>query len=114
MEATNMAPMNNSESSTEESISSPSDVARRADVGLRDTLQTYLKKFGVNIDLEEIEKRIRDNPMPSAAIAAASGFVIGGGIATRPALAILDLFGRKAVTATAANFMTGIVRKHTR
>jgi hypothetical protein len=105
---------NNSEHSIDESISPPLDVARRADVAIRDTLRTYLKQFGVNIDLEQIEKTIRRNPLPSAAIAAASGFVIGGGIATRPALAILGLFGRKAVTATAANFMTGMVRTHTR
>jgi hypothetical protein len=55
-------------------------------------------------------RSIRDKPLRSAAIAAGAGFVIGGGMATRPALALLALFGRKAAKETATNLMAGMVR----
>jgi 1,4-dihydroxy-2-naphthoyl-CoA synthase len=85
------------------------DAAKKADNAVRDTARTYLRKFGVNLDLEQIEKSIRDKPLPSVAIAAAAGFIIGGGMATRPAVAILALFVRKAAKETATNLMTGMV-----
>jgi 1,4-dihydroxy-2-naphthoyl-CoA synthase len=85
------------------------DAVKKADNAVRDTARTYLRKFGVNLDLEQIEKSIRDKPLPSVAIAAAAGFIIGGGMATRPAVAILALFVRKAAKETATNLMTGMV-----
>jgi ElaB/YqjD/DUF883 family membrane-anchored ribosome-binding protein len=108
-----MTLQNEGERSMGESMSPTMGAAKRADNAVRDTARTYLRKFGVNLDLEKIEKSIRDKPLPSAAIAAAAGFIIGGGLATRPAVAILALFGRKAAKETATNFMTGMVRART-
>jgi 1,4-dihydroxy-2-naphthoyl-CoA synthase len=90
------------------------DAAKKADRAVRDTARTYLEKFGVKLDLEQIERSIRDKPLPSAAIAAAAGFIIGGGLATRAAAPILALFARAAAQETATNFMTGMVRTRTR
>ena len=110
----NMALQNEGERGMDESTSPTMDAAKRADNAVRDTARTYLRKFGVNLDLEKIEQSVRDKPLPSAAIAAAAGFIIGGGMATRPAVVILALFGRKAAKETATNFMTGMVRARTR
>jgi ElaB/YqjD/DUF883 family membrane-anchored ribosome-binding protein len=109
-----MALQNEGERDMDESTSPTMDAGKRADNAVRDTARTYLRKFGVNLDLDKIEKSIRDKPLPSAAVAAAAGFIIGGGMATRPAVAILALFGRKAARETATNFMTGMVRARTR
>jgi hypothetical protein len=89
------------------------DIGRKASIAIKDTVRTYLTKFGINLDLEEMEKSIRDNPLPSAAIAAASGFIIGGGLTTRPVMEILALFSGRVAKATAANFMTGMIRMRT-
>lgn len=43
------------------------------------------------------------------AIAAAAGFIVGGGMAVRPAVAIFALLGSKVAKETATNFMTGMV-----
>jgi ElaB/YqjD/DUF883 family membrane-anchored ribosome-binding protein len=108
-----MAPKNESER-MDESMSPITDAAKKADRAVRDTARTYLERLGIKLDLEQIEKSIRDKPLPSAAIAAAAGFIIGGGMAIRPAVALLALFGRKAAKETANNFMTGMVRARTR
>ena len=108
-----MALQNEGERGMGESTSPVMDAAKKADNAVRDTACTYLGTFGVNLDLEKIEKSIRDKPLPSAAIAAGAGFIIGGGLATRPAVAILALFGRKAAKETATNFMTSMVRART-
>jgi ElaB/YqjD/DUF883 family membrane-anchored ribosome-binding protein len=109
-----MAEQNESEHRMDESTSPIMDAAKKADSAVRDTASTYLRKFGINLDLEQMEKSIRDKPLLSAAIAAAAGFIIGGGMATRPGVAILALFGRKAAKETASNLMTGMVRARTR
>ena len=62
----------------------------------------------------QIENSIRDRPLRSMAVAAAAGFIVGGGMATRPGVAILALFGRTAVKETATNLMTGMVRARER
>jgi hypothetical protein len=36
------------------------DTGRKASIAIKDTVRTYLSKFGINLDLEEIEKSIRD------------------------------------------------------
>jgi ElaB/YqjD/DUF883 family membrane-anchored ribosome-binding protein len=105
---------NDGERRMNESTSTTMDAAKKADRAVRDTARTYLEKFGVRLDLEQIEKSIRDNPLPSAAIAAAAGFIIGGGLATRTAAPILALFARAAAQETATNLMTGMVRTRTR
>jgi hypothetical protein len=85
------------------------DTATRADKAVKDTASRYLRTFGFNLDLEQIEKSIRDRPLPSVAIAAAAGFIVGGGMAIRPAVAIFALLGSKVAKETATNFMTGMV-----
>jgi|SRR5229473_2706614 ElaB/YqjD/DUF883 family membrane-anchored ribosome-binding protein len=105
---------NEGERSVDESTSPTMDAAKKADRAVRDTAQTYLEKFGVKLDLEQIEKSIRDKPLPSVAIAAAAGFIIGGGLATRLAAPILALSARAAAKETATNLMTGMVRTRTR
>ena len=61
-----------------------------------------------------VEKWIRDRPLPSAAIAAAAGFIIGGGMASRPGVAMLALLGRKAAKQAATNMISGMVRSRMR
>src|SRR5258707_13698060 len=85
---------NDSKRGSEEPVSPLADATKKANNAIRDTAGTYLSKFGVSQD--KIEVAIRERPVPCAAIAAAAGFVLGGGMATRPGLAILSLFGRKA------------------
>ena len=91
------------------SSSSVGDTAKRADKALRDTAQRYLRSTGVKVDLSKVEKSISEKPLSSAAIAAAAGFVIGGGLATRPGLAMLGFLGWRAAKLTAANFITDMV-----
>jgi hypothetical protein len=90
------------------------DTGRKATIAIKDTVRTYLSNFGINLDPEEIEKSIRDNPLPFAAIAAAAGFIVGGGITTRPVTEIFALFSGRVAKATAANFITGMIRRRTR
>jgi hypothetical protein len=90
------------------------DATKRADNAVRDTARTYLRRFGINLDPEQMERSIRDRPLRSAAIATAAGFIIGGGMATRPGVAILALFVRKAAKETASNLMTAMVRGRAR
>jgi hypothetical protein len=47
----------------------------------------------MKVDLKKVEQRIRENPVPSAAIAAVSGFIVGGGLATRPGAVLLAFLG---------------------
>ena len=55
------------------------------------------------------ERRGR-RPRTPAYLAATAGFIFGGGLATRPGLAMLMLFGRMAAKETAVNFVTEMVR----
>ena len=47
---------------------------------MRDAVQKYIDRAGIKVDLKKVEQQIRDKPFPSAAIAAAVGFVVGGGL----------------------------------
>lgn len=78
----------------------------KADRAIRDTAQKYLNRSGIKIDLRQIEKSIREQPVRSAAIAAAAGFVVAGGMVTRLGVATLALFGRQAARETATNFIS--------
>jgi hypothetical protein len=46
---------------------------------VKNTAQGYLNQVGINFDLQQVEKTIRDKPLGSAAIAAVAGFIVGGG-----------------------------------
>lgn len=85
-------------------------VAEKTDRAIVNTAQRYLKRRGVDFDLRQLEKTIREKPLSAAALAATVGFIVGGGLATRPGLAMLILFGRMAAKETAVNFVTDMVR----
>ena len=82
----------------------------QADRALRDTAQRYIDRAGMKVDLKKVEQRIRENPFSSAAIAAVSGFIVGGGLATRPGVALLALAARGAARETMTNAVSGKVR----
>ena len=93
----------------DDNVAGPTNFAERTDHAIRQTASTYLKGFGVNLDFDKIEGAIRDRPLRAAAIAAVTGFTLGGGMALRPAAAMLLLFGRQAAKQVAANFLAGMV-----
>lgn len=70
----------------DDSITSEGGAVRKADGAIRDTAQKYLDRSGIKLDLQQIEKTIREKPLRSAAIAAGAGFVVGGGTVTRQRL----------------------------
>ena len=87
---------------------------KKADTAIKDTAGVYLKKFGVNLDLDQMEKWICENPLRTTMIAAASGYILGGGMATRPGAALLALLGRKAARETATHLVSGMVNTRAR
>ena len=91
-------------SEAEESIASATGAAKEASRAVKDTAQKYLDFAGVKVNLAATEKRIRERPLFYLALGAGSGFVIGGGLATKTGVALLGLFGRKAAVETATNF----------
>jgi ElaB/YqjD/DUF883 family membrane-anchored ribosome-binding protein len=98
-------------SEAEESIASATGAAKKESRAVKDTAQKYLDVAGVKVDLEATEKRMRDRPLLYLALAAGSGFVIGGGLATKTGVALLGLFGRKAAVDTATNFGRQVLRQ---
>ena len=94
-------------SEAEESIASATGAAKKASKASRavkDTVRKYLDVAGIKVDLEATEKRIRERPLFYLGLAAGTGFVIGGGLATKTGAALLGLVGRKAAVETATNF----------
>ena len=85
------------------------NTAQTADNAIKETAATYMRNVGVDLNFERLERSIREKPLAAAGLAAGAGFILGGGMATRPALALLALFGRKAARDTAASFMKSMV-----
>jgi len=56
-----------------------------------------------------VSEFVRDEPLTALAIAAAAGFVLGGGVNRRLGLAILTMAGRIALQSAAASLITGMV-----
>jgi ElaB/YqjD/DUF883 family membrane-anchored ribosome-binding protein len=98
----------------DDSMTSVNEAAKKADGAIRDTAQKYVDRSGIKFDLQQIEQTIREKPLPAVAIAAAAGFVVGGGMVTRLGLAMLTLFGRQAARETASNFIGGVIRPNSR
>ena len=96
----------NDDSDIDESLTSEGGAVSKADGAIRDTAQKYLDRSGIKLDLQQIEKTIREKPLRSAAIAAGAGFIVGGGMVTRLGMATLALFGRPAARETATNFIS--------
>jgi cob(I)alamin adenosyltransferase len=65
-------------SQTEEPIISAAGVAETANKAINDAAQKYFAAAGIKVDLEDIQNKIRDRPLFYVAIAAGTGFVIGG------------------------------------
>jgi hypothetical protein len=82
----------------------------KADRAFRATAQSYLDRAGIKFDLQQLENTIREQPVLAAAIAAAAGFLVGGGMATRLGAAMLAFLGRRAFRDTASNLVGGIVQ----
>jgi hypothetical protein len=80
-----------------EEMSTEHSVAGKADIALRNTVQNYLERAGIKLDLEHLESYIRQQPLMAAAIATAAGFVFGGGAITRLGAALLGSKSNQAV-----------------
>ena len=72
----------------------------------KDAAQKFLSDKGINVDLRRIEDFVRKQPLAALGIFVAAGFIVGGGVATRPGLALLAMAGRKTARETATNFAT--------
>lgn len=84
-----------------ESNVSAAEVPKMANRAVKDTAQKYLNAAGIKIDLADIEGKLRDRALFSLGIAASIGFILGGGLATKPGVMLLGLLGRTAVRQTA-------------
>jgi ElaB/YqjD/DUF883 family membrane-anchored ribosome-binding protein len=82
------------------------DAALKTNNAIRTTAERYVSRTTAT----EAEKTIGENPLVAAALAAAVGFVIGGGMTSRPGLLILALVVRKALRETGVNFVIEMVR----
>ena len=89
-----------------ESSSFAALAAKKTDSAIRNTAQKYISRIGT----KDVETAIRNKPLTAAALAAAAGFVVGGGMASRPGLVILALLARKAARETAINLVGEMVR----
>ena len=94
-----------------EELNSVEGAAKKIKRAVRDTAQQYLDIAGIKLDLKDIEKRIRNSPYYSLALAVSAGFIVGGGLATTPGIALLGLFGRSAVRDTASNLGRQVFRE---
>jgi DUF883 C-terminal glycine zipper region len=56
-----------------------------------------------------VDEYVRDEPLGSLALAAAAGFIVGGGLNRRIGQAMLTIVGRIALQSAAASFITGMV-----
>ena len=57
----------------------------------------------------EVSEYVRREPLTTLAIAAATGFVLGGGVNRRIGLAILTFVGRNVVRGVATSLIVGIM-----
>lgn len=93
---------NDVENVVDHATASQAGVANAANRAMRDTAQKYLDAAGVKLNLANIEARVRERALLSVGIAAGVGFVLGGGLATRPGVILLGLFARTAARQSAA------------
>ena len=70
-------------------------MAGKADRAFRTTAQSYLDRAGLKLDLRQVESTIREKPMQAAALAAAAGFLFGGGMGTLWGAAMLAFAAAK-------------------
>jgi hypothetical protein len=58
---------------------------------LKSAAQKALDGLNLQFDTEQVEERILDQPVRAFSLAALSGFIVGGGLATRPSWFVLKL-----------------------
>jgi hypothetical protein len=56
-----------------------------------------------------VSEYVRDDPLSSVAIAAAAGFIVGGGLNSRIGQAVLAIVGRIALQSAATSLIAGMV-----
>jgi hypothetical protein len=56
-----------------------------------------------------VSEYVRDEPVSSLALAAAAGFIVGGGLNSRLGRAMLTIVGRIALQSAAASLIAGMV-----
>lgn len=59
--------------------------------------------------LEDVVEYVRDAPLTSLAIAAAAGFLVGGGARNRMGSAVLGIVGRIVIQGAATAFVAALV-----
>ena len=101
--------MDNEKTNKPHNGSSFADVARQGEDRLEETAQEYLDQAGVGIDSNQILRLIREEPLKAAGVAAAAGFVVGGGLAGAAGLAVLGVVARTAVRSTVFDLL-GVIR----
>jgi hypothetical protein len=57
---------------------------------------------------DSVRERIKEAPLTSLAIAAAAGFIVGGGVRSRIGTAMLAIVGRMALQSAASSFIAAI------
>jgi len=57
---------------------------------------------------DDVDEYVRESPLSSLAIAAAAGFLVGGGLKNRVGLAMLAIVGRIAIQSAASTFIEAI------
>jgi hypothetical protein len=105
-EDANMASEPESDQKTAQSSGFAAEAAKKTDRAISNTAQKYISRTRT----KEVETAIRNKPLAATALAAAAGFIVGGGMASRPGLLILALLGRKAAREIAINFAGEVVR----
>lgn len=101
--------MENEKTNKQHNGSSFAEATRKGEERLEEKAQEYLDEAGVGIDSSQILDLIRDQPLKAAGIAAAAGFVVGGGLAGEAGLAVMGLVARTAVRSTVFDLL-GAVR----
>jgi ElaB/YqjD/DUF883 family membrane-anchored ribosome-binding protein len=89
-------------------------VAGKTATAIKSAAQQFLDDRGIRLNIAETEDFIRDKPIVSAGIAAAAGFIVGGGLTSRPGVALLFLFGRKLAGELTTNLLLGAMRRNGR
>ena len=70
----------------------------KLDTAFRNMLQSSFDATGIKCDMRRMEDKIIAQPLASYGIAAAGGFIVGGGLATRIGWIMLALLGWRAVS----------------
>jgi hypothetical protein len=79
----------------------------KVDAAFRNMLQSSFDATGIKCDLRQVEDKIVAQPLASYGIAAAAGFIVGGGLATRAGWIMLALLSWRSVSNAAMKEPSG-------